>query len=257
MSDYHTVYRQRGPRETTEWEDSQRALGNLPPLPKEEAPDKWAPGDEPQRGAQRLADMPEQELEALGSSDDELADDAALAELRRRRLAELREAAERARRFGSLVPISAADYIREVTEASDSHRVVLLMAHPGNEVCEALAAALSEVSRRNERTKFVRVVASEAVPGYPRRLCPTLIVYWKGDVVKSVSGLEPFGGTSRLTPENVELVLESCGALDGEEGKGGAEARKERALHAAAEAMASQLALEEQREAEEKAEDAD
>ena len=63
MSDYHTVYRQRGPRETTVWEDSQRALGNLPPLPKEEAPDKWAPGDEPQRGAQRLADMPEQELE--------------------------------------------------------------------------------------------------------------------------------------------------------------------------------------------------
>ena len=63
MSDYHTVYRQRGPRETTVWEDSQRALGNLPPLPKEEAPDKGAPGDEPQRGAQRLADMPEQELE--------------------------------------------------------------------------------------------------------------------------------------------------------------------------------------------------
>ena len=52
-------------------------------------------------------------------------------------------------------------------------------------------------------------------------------------------------------------MLESCGALDGEEGKGGAEARKERALHAAAEAMASQLALEEQRDAEEKAEDAD
>lgn len=87
-------------------------------------------------------------------------------------------------------------------------RVVLLMAHPGNEVCEALAAALSEVSRRNERTKFVRVVASEAVPGYPRRLCPTLIVYWKGDVVKRYVCRRPFAcalhvATSRQQPADV------------------------------------------------------
>lgn len=193
----------------------------------------------------------------ISSSDDDLADDRALAAYREQRLAELKAEAAARRRFGDLRPMSASEWTKEVTEASEECRVVVLMEHAGDAPSDALAECLVAIAKRCPRTKFVRVPATDAVPRYPQRLCPTVIVYHKGDVVQNIAGRElaVFGGAKRLTPESVELVLEHCGALDGEEGRGGAGAREERALQAAARAMADQLAEEERTEAEERARD--
>lgn len=60
----HTVYR-NAHRETTQWDDAQRKLGNLPPLPPEEKPEKYAPEREPTT-ADRVAEAnTAEELEDL------------------------------------------------------------------------------------------------------------------------------------------------------------------------------------------------
>ena len=69
----HTVYR-NAKRETTEWDDAQRRIGNLPPLPAEELPEAWAPKDEP-RGvtADALRAAPAAALAAADGCDDDRA----------------------------------------------------------------------------------------------------------------------------------------------------------------------------------------
>ena len=42
----HTVYKARE-RETTIWDDAQRRLGNLPPLPEVWKPEAFSPSEEP------------------------------------------------------------------------------------------------------------------------------------------------------------------------------------------------------------------
>lgn len=95
----HTVY--RGPEgETTEWDDIQRRIGNLPPLPDAFKPEPWAPGEEKGRGcvaagsadaARELMNAKtERELEEM--DEDTLADDRFLEQYRcgRRRQRRLR-----------------------------------------------------------------------------------------------------------------------------------------------------------------------
>ena len=70
MGDYHTVY--KGPEgETTQWEDIQTRLGNLPPKPKPWRPDAYAPpadeGAARQRDVGSLAKRDEQELAELAA----------------------------------------------------------------------------------------------------------------------------------------------------------------------------------------------
>lgn len=45
MAEYHTVYKGRE-GESTQWEDIQRKLGNLPPKPPAWKPEKYAPEEE-------------------------------------------------------------------------------------------------------------------------------------------------------------------------------------------------------------------
>jgi hypothetical protein len=79
MAEYHTVY--KGPEgETTQWEDIQTRLGNLPPKPKAWRPDGYAPQqDLVQKDTSFLDKRDEQELSEL---EDEFADDRALEEYR-------------------------------------------------------------------------------------------------------------------------------------------------------------------------------
>ena len=64
-------------------------------------------------------------------------EEAVFEEYRQKRLQELRQQ-QKAERFGSVIHIDAAQFVREVTEASAEHSVIVHMFKPGHEISEKL-----------------------------------------------------------------------------------------------------------------------
>uniref|UniRef100_A0A0E0K1S0 Phosducin domain-containing protein n=1 Tax=Oryza punctata TaxID=4537 RepID=A0A0E0K1S0_ORYPU len=129
MADYHFVYKDVEGA-STEWDDIQRRLGNLPPKPEPFKPPAYAPkvdADEQPKSKEWLDAREPDELEDL---EDELDDDRFLEQYRRMRLAELREAAKAAK-FGSIVPITGSDFVREVSQAPSDVWVVVFLYKDG------------------------------------------------------------------------------------------------------------------------------
>lgn len=119
MGDNHTVY-ERPEGQTTQWEDIQRKMGNLPAAPKVWKPDAWSAKEERPRGA-ALVDG---DADAVDGLEGEFDDDRFLEEYRAKRLAELREKEERGRegrsqgKRGVVTTISKGEYVSMVTRAS-------------------------------------------------------------------------------------------------------------------------------------------
>mmetsp|Transcript_6488 Transcript_6488/g.24106 ORF Transcript_6488/g.24106 Transcript_6488/m.24106 type:complete len:264 (+) Transcript_6488:119-910(+) len=241
MGDYHATY-QYHEREGTQWEDIQRKFGNLPPLPPKHVPPSWEPKDEAEeRSAERAllvsasladpgtstreagadgtnaerarADRHVAALEEL-EDDEAFADDAFLEEYRQQRLQELRSAAAAAAAkggFGRVKQITKSQYVQEVSEAGDVW-VVLLLYQDHVEKCGPLIHALEELAPRHERTKFLKCVATDCIPGYRDEHCPSLLVCYRGDVLHTLVGLQPYGGNN-LSTRDVERVLLALQAL--------------------------------------------
>ncbi|KAL3534013.1 hypothetical protein ACH5RR_007534 [Cinchona calisaya] len=220
MADYHFVYKDLE-GSSTQWDDIQRKLGNLPPKPPAFKPAPFTPADDPDSKPKDKAwidDKTEEELQEL--EDDDLDDDDRfLEEYRKKRLAEMREAAKIAR-FGSVMPISGSDFIREVSQAPEDVWVVVNLYKDGHAECELLLQCLEELARRYPGTKFVKIISTDCIPNYPDRNIPTVLVYNNSAVKANYVGLHSFG--RRCTPEGVALVLcQSDPVLN--DGQGGAE----------------------------------
>ncbi|KVG06784.1 Phosducin, thioredoxin-like domain-containing protein [Cynara cardunculus var. scolymus] len=111
MADYHFVYKDVEGA-STQWDDIQRKLGNLPPKPPAFKPDPFAPAedeDSKPKNKTWIDNKTEEELEDL---EDDLDDDRFLEEYRRKRLVEMKQMVKIAK-FGSVVPISGSDFVRE------------------------------------------------------------------------------------------------------------------------------------------------
>ncbi|EXB25882.1 hypothetical protein L484_012309 [Morus notabilis] len=205
MGDYHFVYKDVEGA-STQWDDIQRKLGNLPPKPPAFKPPPFT-------AAEDEASLPkdkswidwktEDELEDL-EDDANLDDDRFLEEYRKKRLAELREAAKVAK-FGSIIPISGSDFVREVSQAPSDVWVVVILYKDGIAECGVLMQCLEELATRYPATKFCKIISTDCIPNYPDRNLPTLLVYNNGAVKANYVGLQRFG--RRCTPEGVALVL--------------------------------------------------
>lgn len=189
---------------STQWDDIQRKLGNLPPKPPAFKPPPFTPApdeDSVPKDKAWIDDKTEQELEEL---EDDLDDDRFLEEYRKKRLTEMREAAK-VLRFGSIIPISGSDFIREVSQAPSDVWVVVHLYKEGIPECGLLMQCLEELATRYPATKFVKIISTDCIPNYPDRNLPTLLVYNSGAVKANYVGLHAFG--RRCTPEGVGLVL--------------------------------------------------
>ncbi|KAK8710290.1 hypothetical protein V6N13_145622 [Hibiscus sabdariffa] len=143
----------------------------------------------------------EEELEDL---EDDLDDDRFLEEYRKKRLAEMREAAK-VSKYGSVMQISGSDFVREVSQAPQDVWVVVLLYKEGFPECGLLLRCLEELAVKYPATKFVKIISTDCIPNYPDRNLPTLLVYNSGAVKANYVGLHSFG--RRCTPEGVALVL--------------------------------------------------
>lgn len=203
--DYHFVYKDLEGA-STQWDDIQRKLGNLPPKPPAFKPPPFTPAEDEESKAKDkswINGKTEEELEDL-EDDQELDDDRFLQEYRKKRLAEIREAANIAK-FGSVIPISGSDFVREVSQASPDVWVVVVLYKDGYPECGVLLQCLEELAGKYPATKFVKIISTDCIPNYPDRNLPTLLVYNSGAVKANYAGLHNFG--RRCTPEGVALVL--------------------------------------------------
>lgn len=205
MGDYHFVYKDVEGA-STQWDDIQRKLGNLPEKPPAFKPPPFTPAsdqDSIPKDKSFIDSKTEEELEFL-EDDLDLDDDRFLQEYRKKRLTEMREATKIVR-FGSVVPISGSDFVREVSQAGPDVWVVVLLFKDGYAECGVLMKCLEELAVKYPGTKFVKIVSTDCIPNYPDHNLPTLLVYNNGAVKANYAGLRSFG--RRCTPEGVALVL--------------------------------------------------
>ncbi|VDN13130.1 unnamed protein product [Dibothriocephalus latus] len=120
------------PTEDTEWNAILREKGILPPLPK---PKEESPGPSPETKRREAAeglsyDKLTAKIEALedGGQDDDEAK--FLEEYRQKRLAEMRQAAARAR-FGNVCEVTKVDWMKEINQAGKGVYVVVHIARKG------------------------------------------------------------------------------------------------------------------------------
>jgi hypothetical protein len=66
--------------------------------------------------------------------------------------------------------------------------------------CQLLEQKLRILANKFKSTKFVKIRAGAAIPNYPDRNLPTLLIYNRGDVRQQYVGLAPFGG-EKMTVE--------------------------------------------------------
>lgn len=209
MGDYHFVYKDVEGA-STQWDDIQRKLGNLPPKPAPFKPPPFTPAEDPDlqpKSKSWIDDRTAEELEEL-EDDPDLDDDRFLEDYRKKRLAEMRAAA-RVARFGSVVPISGSDFVREVSQAPNDVWVVVLLYKDSIPECGLLLQCLEELAKRYPATKFVKIISTDCIPNYPDRNVPTILVYNNSAVKATYVGLHHFGGR-KCTPESVALAL--CGS---------------------------------------------
>jgi hypothetical protein len=191
---------------TTEWDDIQRKLGNLPPL---ESPPEAVAEDAVPPPTKATADKPP----PLSNHSDEMTDEAEeLARLRAMRLDELR-GTSREPRFGTILPLSRGDYSREVNEAGDGVSVVVFLSKSrGHYLSSYTLVLLEQLARKFGDVKFMQIESTECIPDYPDRNLPTLLLYRDDDLLGQCVGAAAFGGSS-FGVEDVEWELAQAGVL--------------------------------------------
>ena len=70
--------------------------------------------------------------------------------------------------------------------------------------CQIMGAALDALAPRFPATKFLRIVSTDCIPGYPDGNLPTVLLYHGGKCLTTLVGLMPYGGRS-TTPERAPL----------------------------------------------------
>jgi hypothetical protein len=118
---------------------------------------------------------------------DELADDCEEDEdklldfYRQRRLAEIKIAQMR-NKFGDVNEIIKADWVREVTEASETAWVVCHLYQDSIVECRLMENALQVLAPRFPDIKFVKIKSTQAVENWPDRNLPSLFCYANGEM---------------------------------------------------------------------------
>ena len=186
---------------SSEWEDIHRALGTLPGKDEEPAPEPWKPADDAPAGPSTAAEV--------DAADDGGDDDAAeLARLRARRLDELK----RRQRFGGVEQIAHDEFVAEVNQAGDGVGVVLLLFKKGHYGSSYMLVTLERLAAKFGDVKFLKIVSTECIPGYPDRNLPTLLVYKDDDMLAQWVGTKMFGG-AQYSADDVEWELAQLGVL--------------------------------------------
>ncbi|XP_047180673.1 phosducin-like protein 3 [Vigna umbellata] len=192
MGDYHFVYKDVEGA-STQWDDIQRKLGNLPEKPPAFKPPPFTPSSDDQPKDKTWIDSKtSEELE------DDLDDDRFLQEYR----------------FSFTFLVFSRFFFRvlvlffsKVVEIEQNLKLIkillmgLFVLFAWIPECGLLMQSIEELARKYPATKFVKIISTDCIPNYPDRNVPTLLVYNNGAVKGNYVGLHSFG--RRCTPEGI------------------------------------------------------
>ena len=107
-----------------------------------------------------------------------------------------------------------SEFVTEVTEGSKDGTWVVVFLHEDSVMdSRILEEMLPAVARSCPATKFLQIVASQCIEGYPERNVPTLLIYHDGELDCQVVGLAKLGGRD-TKPESASVwpcVVFECG----------------------------------------------
>lgn len=83
--------------------------------------------------------------------------------------------------------ITKAQWQKEVTDAGETY-VLIHMFQEGDKLCQKLHEQHSSIARRHPTIKCLRIIATDAVPNYPAKNIPTLLLYHRSDPVDQLVG---------------------------------------------------------------------
>uniref|UniRef100_W8B138 Viral IAP-associated factor n=2 Tax=Ceratitis capitata TaxID=7213 RepID=W8B138_CERCA len=158
-------------------------------------------------GSKQIDDMTLDELDELEDSEDE----EVLQEYRKRRIAEMRALASKAK-FGTVREISGQDYVSEVTKAGDGIWVVLHLYANGVPLCAIIHHHMQQLAARFPQTKFLRSIATTCIPNFPEKNLPTIFIYHEGQLKKQYIGSLELRG-EKLTLDELEFLMGQAGAI--------------------------------------------
>lgn len=81
--------------------------------------------------------------------------------------------------------------------------------------CGILNACLGELSERYHNTKFLKIISTECIPGYPDENLPTVLLYHNTKCVHTFVGLAAVGGKA-TSPDRVAMALNCYGPVCGD-----------------------------------------
>lgn len=117
-------------------------------------------------------------------------------------------------KYGSFQQISKTDYNVQVTEASKTETVVLLLHQSGIPASKLIYNHLNRLSTKYKNIKFLHIVATACIENYPDHNVPTLLVYGNGGVLMAqLVGINKLGGLG-CTLRDMELLLVGAKVLD-------------------------------------------
>lgn len=204
--------------EDTEWNDILRQHGVIPQRP----PSPTAQLEEALEEA--LAKQHENRLEGLDFSDleelEDEEDEEFLDVYRRKRMAEIQKLQEKSK-FGQVFHINKPEYNKEITECSlgskekedDGVYVFVHMSLESKMQSRILSSLFDQAARKFPQIKFVDIPANRAIENYPENNCPTLIVYYRGQVLKNLVTLLELGGNDTSITDLENLMIK-VGAVD-------------------------------------------
>ncbi|XP_071865432.1 viral IAP-associated factor isoform X4 [Bombus fervidus] len=201
------------PNEDTEWNDILRRKGIIPEKEKEVTEDQIvdivenAVNEKTGRAANDLENKTLDELDELEDEEDEKV----LLEYRRKRIAELKELADKSK-YGEVIEISANDYIREVNKAGDDVWVILHLYKAGIPLCSLINHYLTNLAKKFPATKFLKSISTTCIPNWPDSNLPTIFIYHNARMIKQIVGPIELRGM-KLTEAELEWMLGQAGAV--------------------------------------------
>lgn len=145
--------------------------------------------------------------------EEEAYDDSTILErIREKRMKELMESRAKAR-FGEVYEITKPDYIREVTDCSNTGCWVICCLYEDHIAgCTLMLEAMDECAKKFKDIKFVKIKSRQAVENMPESRLPALFLYRDGKNSIQEMTLKKFGGMS-MKPANLEWYLATLGLV--------------------------------------------
>ncbi|KAI6251407.1 Phosducin-like protein 2 [Erysiphe necator] len=192
------------PNADTEWNDILRKHGIIPQKP----PSPTLLVEEAILESRRLAHENRLEGKDLDELDEleDLEDEEFLATYRQQRMREIQKLYKKSI-HGTVYPITKPDYSREVTDASTSFTVLVLLTSTNVE-SRKLSELWKQIACKYPEMKFCEMRAEMAIEGYPERNCPTILIYKEREILRQVVSLKTLGGLNVQVMDIENLLLD-------------------------------------------------